>query len=151
MKRKLRPEDEVTMNALRQRALATINFVTSVQDFPLAFMYRENVERAASSGDLRKLRLIARDIDQMTIGLEPHQRDGLEAVLQQRLGIDVSAERAVQQARIAKIIDRGTIASEKERRHLEDFAEMLEATGLDPENLRLIRRLLDAPERREES
>ena len=88
------------------------------------------------------MRVIARDIDQMTIGLEPHQREGLRAVLQARFGIDTEAEEAVSRRRIAKALSRGSIASEKERRHLEDYAEMLEATGGDQTELKAVRKLL---------
>jgi hypothetical protein len=130
------------IQALLQRALLTLEYFVSVQEFPLAFMYRDTLERTAASGDLRKMRLAARDIDEMAIGLEQHQRDGLEAILRDRLGIDKDLERAQLRNQVAKILERGTIASEKERQRLERYAEMLEATGSDPAEVDAVRRVL---------
>jgi hypothetical protein len=40
------------------------------------------------------------------------------------------------------VLARGTIASEKERRRLEEYADMLEATDGDPGEIAAVRRLL---------
>jgi hypothetical protein len=87
---------------------------------------------------------MARDVDQMTVGLTPDQRDGLEALLHSRLGIDADVEREELGRQLAKVIERGAVASEKERRHLEDYAEMLEATGGDAKLIEVVRRILGA-------
>jgi hypothetical protein len=141
-KKRLAPEDQALLEKLRNRLLLTIQFVEGVQAFPSGVQFRRIVESTAAKGDLRAMRLIARDIDAMTLGLMPQEREGLEAILQQRLGIDKDAERAEWGRRIAGVLRRGSIASEKERRHLEDYAEMLEATGGDPSELEAVRRLL---------
>ena len=78
----------------------------------------------------------------MSVALEQHQRDGLEAILKARLGVDKDAERAQQKQGAAAILQRCSIASGKERHRLEDYAEMLEATGGDPAELAAIGRLL---------
>ena len=85
---------------------------------------------------------MARETDQMTIALTPDQRDGLEALLRTRLGIDKDAERERLRERVAETIKRGSVASEKERRRLEDYAEMLEATGGDPKEIEMVRHLI---------
>ena len=103
---------------------------------------RAIVEDAATRQDLRTLRLIGREVDAMTIALAPHERDGLEAILRDRFGVDADAERAELKRRVAAVIARGTVASEKERRRLEDYAEMLEATGGDPAEIEAVRRLV---------
>jgi hypothetical protein len=143
-KSKLRPEDEIKMHALRDRLLLTIRFFEDAEDFPSGEQMRRLVETATAKGDLRTLRLMSREIDAMSVGLAPQQRDGLEAILRQRLGIDKVEERAILSAQIAAIIARGTVASEKERRRLEDYAEMLEATGGDRTEIDAVRRLVNS-------
>jgi len=76
------------------------------------------------------------------IGLAPHERDGLEALLQERLGVDIEAEREAISANASVAIRRGTIASEKERRRLEDYAEQLEARDPTSPEAAAIRGLL---------
>ena len=88
------------------------------------------------------MHLFARDIEAMTIALTPHEQDGLEALLVSRLGVDREAEYAAVQQSVAKVLRRGTIASEKERRRLEEYADMLDATGGDPAEIEAVRRLL---------
>src|SRR4051794_33924147 len=106
MKRQQSEDDKAAINALRERALLTINYFANIQDFPLAFMYRENIEKAAQSGNLRKMRLMARDVDEMAIGLAPHEREGLEAILRERLGVDKEAERAALSQQVARTLQR---------------------------------------------
>lgn len=143
-KKQLRSEDEIATSALRDRLLLTIRFFEDAEEFPSGEQMRDLVESAAAKGDLRTLRLMSREIDAMSIALAPHKRDGLEAILRQRFGIDKEKERAALGEQIAKIIARGTIASKKERRRLEDCAEMLEATGGDRAEIDAVRRLLNS-------
>jgi hypothetical protein len=141
-RKKLRPEDEAAVNALREQLLLTIRFIEDAQDFPGGPELRGIVESAAAKGDLRTMRLLARETDDMTIALAPHEREGLEALLRERLGVDKDAERAELRRRVAAVIERGTVASERERRRLEDYAEMLEATGGEPAEIEAVRRLI---------
>jgi hypothetical protein len=104
----------------------------------------EIVEGAARKGDLRTLRLMGKEIDAMTVALQPHQRDGLEALLLARLGVDKDLEREELRQQVAAVVARGIIASERERRRLESYAEMLEATGGDPGEVRAVRRLISS-------
>jgi hypothetical protein len=142
MPKKLSLEDESTLQTLKERLLLTIRFIEDVQDFPSGAELRNIVESAAAKRDLRSLRLMSREVDAMTLSLAPHEGDGLEALLRQRLGVDRDAERAEWARHVAAAIKRGTVASEKERRRLEDYAEMLEATGGDPAEIDAVRRLL---------
>ena len=144
-KRKLTSEQESQLRALFDRIMLTIDFADRVGGFgdgrlPLAEMSRQTARRAFEASSLRDLRLMARDIDQACIALPPHQREGLEALLGSRLGVDKDAERADMRAKVAVAIKRGKVGSEKERRRLEDYAEMLEASGGDPEEIAAIRR-----------
>ena len=129
---------------LRDRLLLTIRFIENAQDFPSGQQLREIVEVSAAKGDLRTLRLIAREIDDMMIALAPHERDGLEALLLSRFGIDKDSEREELGRWAASILERGTIRSEKERRRLEDYVEQLTATGGDPAQIQAVTSLLQS-------
>jgi hypothetical protein len=142
MVRKLTPEDDATLRLLRDRLLLTLQFMESAQDFPTARLIRQQVETAAAENNLRSIRLMARDVDAMTVALASHERDGLEALLKTRLGVDKDAEREVLRAYVSRLLERGTVASEKERRRLEDYAEMLRATGGDPAEILTVERLI---------
>lgn len=141
-RRKLKPEDAATSIALRERLLLTISVIENVQDFPSGQQLRELVDSAGDRGDLRSLRLMVREMEAMTITLAPHERDGLEAVLKARFGVDKDAERGELRRAVAAALERGSIASEKERRRLEDYVEMLEATGGDPAEIQAVRQLI---------
>jgi hypothetical protein len=142
MKRRLSVEQEAALAALRDRLVLTLSFFENAQDFPTGKQLRDLVESTAARGSLRDMRLLAREIDGMTIALAPHERDGLEALLQQRLGVDAEAERAELRRKMAVVLQRGTIASEKERRRMEEYADLLEATSGDPAEIAAVRRLL---------
>lgn len=142
--KKLRPEDKLIIEALRDRVLLTIQFFENTQDFPSGAQILGVVEDAVARGDLRTLRLVARDVDAMIIALSPHEREGLEAILRDRIGVNKDAERSELKRQVAEIIRRGSIASEKERRRLEDYAEMLEAIDADHAEIAAVRRLLSS-------
>jgi hypothetical protein len=142
MARKLTPEQENTLRALRDRAVLTLRFFESTQDFSVGARMREDVEKYAAAGNLRAVRSMAHELDAMTIALAPHERDGLEALLKDRLGIDKDHERELLRKRFSIAIKRGTIASEAERQHLEDYRAMLEATDGDPDEIAAVERLL---------
>lgn len=142
MPKKLSQEDESILKALKGRMLLTLRFMEDVQDFPSGVQLRAVVEAAAARSDLRSLRLIARDVDAMTLSLAPHERQGLEAVLKQKLGIEVETERVALSQQVAQALNRGTVASEKERLRLEEYLEMLEATGGDHSEVEAVRSLL---------
>jgi len=142
MTKRLSAQDEAMLRALRDRTLLVIEFIERIQDFPTGAALRGVVQSATAKHDLRSMKLIARDIDAMTVALAPHERDGLEAILMERLGVDKEAERAGLARQVAAAISRGSVASEKERRRLEEYAEMLNATGGDPAELDAVRRLI---------
>ncbi|HZS60999.1 MAG TPA: hypothetical protein VFA43_17110 [Gemmatimonadaceae bacterium] len=147
-KGKLSPEQESQLRALFDRIMLTIDFSESVGGFRTAAlpdMLRKSARQILDEGDLRDMRRMAREIDEAsTFGLPPRHREGLEAMLASRLGVDADAERAEMRAKAAAAIKRGKVGSEKERRRLEDYAEMLEATGGDPEEIAAVRRLIGA-------
>lgn len=143
-KKKLTPEEEAALSALRERLVLTVQFIQDRQEFPSGAELREIIESAAKKHDLRTLKLLAREIDAMAISLAPHEREGLEAVLLSRFGVDKEGERAVLQDKVIAVLRRGTIAGEKERRRLEEYADMLEVTGGDPAELATVRRLLSS-------
>ena len=130
------------LHALSERMLLTIRFIEDAQEFPSGAPMRSIIESATAKRDLRTLRLISKEIDGMALGLAPHEREGLEAVLKQRLGVDKDAERVELSRQVSVAIKRGTVASEKERRRLEDYVETLEATSGDPAEIEAVRRLL---------
>jgi len=134
----------MALQKLAQRLLITLRFIEDVQDFKSGAMLRGMVEAAAAKSDMRSLKLMSREIDAMAMSLFPEQREGLETVPRQRLGVDKEAERAELQQQVAAVLKRGTVASEKERRRLEDYAEMLEAIGGDPVEIQAVRRLVES-------
>lgn len=139
--KKLSLDEEAAMHSLHDRLVLTIRYFEDAQAFPSGAQMRALVEDAAARSDVRTLSLIGREVDKMTIALAPHERDGLEAILREQIGVDKDAERAELKRQIAAVIARGSVASEKERRRLEDYAEMLEATGGDREEIEAVRRL----------
>lgn len=141
-KKRASSDRQAQVGALRDRLVLTLQFMERAQDFPSGPKMREMVAHAADQGDYRNLRLMAKEVDAMTVALAPHERDGLEALLSSRLGIDKDAERDEMRRRVAVVLRRGTIASERERRRLGDYAEMLEATGGDPAEIAAVRRLI---------
>jgi hypothetical protein len=143
VKKKLTPEDEARIALLRERLIRTIHFIENVEDFPSGSDIRQIVQNAAQKRDLRTLRLMQKEVDAMTLALPPQEREGLEALLREKLGIDKEEERLEMYGRIAEVLKRGTIASEKERRRLEDYAEMLEATDGSHEQIQAVRQLLE--------
>src|SRR5215208_5931542 len=98
------PEDPAAVMEVRDRLLLIIGFLESVQDFPSAHQFREIIDGAAAKGNLRGLRLLSRDIDAMADTLAPHERDGLEALLQSRFRIDREAGRAELRERVARAL-----------------------------------------------
>lgn len=148
MRRKtLTADQEAQLRLLRQRLLFTLQFMQNVQDFPAGKSIERKVCAAADRGDIRNLLLIAREVDMMvTLASTPHERDGLEALLKARFGVDKEFERAKLQRVVESILERGTIRSEKERRHLEDYAEILAATHGDEHESERVRQLLRASE-----
>jgi len=134
-----------SLGVLRARAIATIDFVEARYDFPSGAVFRDAIENAAGTGNLRLIKVLSREIDKMaTVSLPKHERDGLDAVLQDQLGVSREVERDARSVRIANALKRGGVASEVERRHLEDYMEELAASGDDPDLLDAIRRLLAA-------
>jgi hypothetical protein len=140
-KNKLSTEDARAIDVLRDRILLSLDFFEREQPSRSADDIRGIVSAAVDRGDLRGLRLIARDIEKAAIGLPADARDGLEAVLLERLGIDRNAERDQLRCEVAQAIEHGAPRSEAERRRLEDYAAMLEAEGGDPEEIAAVRRL----------
>lgn len=145
-KGKLTTEQESQLRALFERIMLTIDFSERVGGFRTATfpeLLRKSARQILEEGNLRDMRRMAREIDEAaTMGLPAHHREGLEAVLGSRLGVDKDTERARMRAKVAAAIKRGKVGSEKERRRLEDYAEMLDATGGDPEEIAAVRRLI---------
>ena len=130
--RKLTSEEAAALQELRSRLLLTLEYMESVEDFPMGQRFRTIVESSAEECDLRALRLMKRDIDGMKLALLPQQREELETLLRERLGVDQALERLEEREAITRILKRGTVRSEKERRRVQEYVECLEATGGDP-------------------
>jgi len=131
------------LKRLRDRIALTVGFLDDVED--LGAFGQELVRKADelfSSGDSRGLKLVAKQVDAFTIGLSQDQRDGLEAILKARLGVDKDQERAELKHHVAEIVATGRIAGAKQRRKLEDYLEALEATGGDEAEVAAIKQLL---------
>ena len=145
VRRRPGPQDAGALAALRGRLLAIVAFIERAQDFPSGPDWRTLIESTYAKHDVRSMRLIEREIAQMLVGLSQHQRDGLDAVLAARFDDAGEWTRSRRSANVASALRRGSVASEKERRNLEDYAELLEATGEDPETAVALRRLLNGP------
>ena len=141
-RKKHTPEEDAVVRALHGRLIMTICFIEGVQEFPSGPQMREIVESAAGRGDVRTLRVLVKEVDALTITLAPHERDGLDALLQTRLGASREAERAEMEQGVAAVLRRGSIASEKERQRLEQYADVLEVSNGDPSEIATVRQFL---------
>ncbi len=142
MKRQSSKHD-ASAELLRQRILITLDFFGAIEDLgATARELREGAQSAFARGDVRTLRLLANDIDSLAVALNPQQRHELEGLLIARLGIDRNAERLELARHIAATVKRGKIASEKERRRLETYLDLLEALGGDPAEKAAVLKLL---------
>ena len=136
-------KSDASAEELRDRIVLTVAFIERCEDLgAIGRQLREGAEGAFLKGKRRALRLLANDVDALTIALPAPQREGLEALLRARLGVNKEAARSDQRMRVADIMRRGTIASEKERRRLEDYAEWLESTEDDPAEAARVRAFL---------
>jgi hypothetical protein len=124
-------ESDVGGHTLCEELRFIVGFFAEVETESAFLELHQIVDAACKEQSTRQLRLISRELDQMALALPPHQREGLEALLLARFGAGKEAARAVIAERIAAVLRRGTIASEKERQHLEDYIEVLEVTGGD--------------------
>lgn len=129
---------------LYERIRLTLSFVESVQDCePFGSAILAVAQKALASRSVRRLRLMARDVDALVATLAPHEREGLSAVLESRLRIDREKEHEERHKRVMAILRRGTLAGERERRHVIDFLEVEESRDEGSDDLDAIRRLLE--------
>jgi hypothetical protein len=142
MKQTRKAEDEVAIRSLAERLLLMIQFFRTVEESEEFDVLHTFVQSAASAGNLRHLKLVSRDVERIALGLAPNEREGLEALLHHRLGIDKDTERAALHQTMAKVLERGSVASEKERRRIEEYVELLEATGGDAAEIAAFEALL---------
>jgi hypothetical protein len=136
-------EDEARLVELHSRLTLILRFIGDVEDFPSGPQILEIVEAAMSRRDLRTLRRIERDVEEMALALAPGERERLQTQLRTRTTgpSDLGRDRA--HAEAAALLARGEIRSEKERRRLEQYADSLGATpGADTELIEAIQRLL---------
>ncbi|MCL4215060.1 MAG: hypothetical protein KJZ74_14210 [Gemmatimonadales bacterium] len=108
-----------------------IEFIERVQEFPSGEDFRHVIRSEMERANLNALRVIARDVDEMAMTLEPHQRDGLEAILQERPGDAGNQSWETQIAAARQAIARNTIRSERERQRFERFIEAAAGRGDD--------------------
>lgn len=131
--------------ALRDRIVITIQYLDDVDDLgEFADAVVRQTEACFSKGKLGPLKLIANQIDSFTVALNMQQRDGLDAILGARLGVDRDAERASREHYLACVIASGRIASAKQRRKIEEYLERLESENGDPALIQEIAKLLSA-------
>jgi len=140
-KKILSPEQESELHRLHERLVLTITFFQKAEDFPSGDPMRVVIEQAVQRKDVRSLRVISRELDAMALALPSYQRDGLEAKLNVKLGVDRDAERTMEDEQVKRILARGRIASEKERRRLEEYVERTDVAG-DASQAGAVRNLL---------
>ena len=128
--------------ALGERLMLTIEFIERVQDFPSGSQLREIVRSEMQRGRLAALRMLERDVAEMTLTLAPHERDGLEALLRQRSGYDADAAWLAEQTAAKLSIAAGRVRSEKERQRLERYLEALVVRGEHQDEASAIEALL---------
>lgn len=126
---------------LRDRALYVLEFFENAQGFR-SDLQRQIIEAAAAEGDVRGLKEIAHELEEAMDTLAPQEREGLEAVLRSRFGIDKDRERSESHRWADSVLARGTIRSEKERRRLEEYVDKLEASDGDPERINALSEFL---------
>lgn len=129
-------------HALGKQLLLTIEFIERLQDFPSGPQLREIVRSEMERGRLAALRILERDVREMALTLSPHERDGLEALLEQRLGYDADAAWLAERAAARLSLAAGRVRSERERRRLERYLEALVVRGDDANEAAAIEALL---------
>lgn len=130
------------VHALGKQLLLTIEFIERMQDFPSGPQLREIVSNEMERGRLAALRILERDVREMALTLAPHERDGLEALLEQRIGYDADAAWLAERAAARLSLAAGRVRSERERQRLERYLEALAVRGDDANEAAAIQALL---------
>src|SRR6478752_5845467 len=102
------PEGMLEASRMGRRILLTMQFIENRYGaIRMSAEYRAMIQQAMEEGDRRDLKLLAADFAEMVTGLTRDEREGLEALLKQELGIDADADRAELSRQVAKSIARG--------------------------------------------
>jgi len=142
-RRQLSAEDEARLAQLYSRLTLILHFIEDVEDFPSGPQVREVVAAAMNQRDLRTLRLIERDVEEMAHALSPGERERLQTQLRNAAAGSSDLGRIRAHQEVVAILARGRVGSEKERRRLEQYADELNAeAGADTETIEAIQRLL---------
>ncbi len=127
---------------LGERLLLSLTFIERVQDFPSGAQFRGIVQAEMDRGRLRALQLVSRDVEEMILTLTPSERDGLDALLQARIGVETESTWRTEQEAIRGAIAAGRIRDEHERQRIERYVEALEVRGGDAVEITAARNLL---------
>ncbi|MCU0649221.1 MAG: hypothetical protein MUF00_14575 [Gemmatimonadaceae bacterium] len=125
MAKHLTAMQEAELSMLLKRIRLTVQFMNSLSNTRDADGFLEIAATAAEKRSLRNLKIIARELD-ITVRMLPEDlRTSLDAQLSSQLAIDLTAEEDALRKRVTRALRRGHVASEVERRVLEDYADSL--------------------------
>lgn len=115
--------------ALRSRCLMIVDFAHEHSGLgELADEMRKVVENSYATQDLKGLRMVVRDLEEMADGLSPRTKAELDRRLEAELGIDMKAERAMDKLTIEAMVSRGKIRNEREYRMALAFLDSVAGT-----------------------
>lgn len=87
--------NRVEASLVGERLLRKLKFLEKVQIFPSGPALRAVVSESIRLGNLRGLKLIARDVDEMMSTLSPDQLNELADILQSDLGVKSEEQQVV--------------------------------------------------------
>jgi hypothetical protein len=143
-KRRPSAEDLLHASVLGDRLLLVVRFIEGVESFPIGPQMRTVIEDAMKRGDTRALKLVSRDVTEMTHALSSEHQSELARVLYETLGVNLQEEENVVTKAVKATLLRGCIQSERERQRLERYVEWLEQVGGDPQEIAAVTELLRA-------
>jgi hypothetical protein len=100
------------------------------------------VEQEARRGNLRGLRVAEGDLLRSIQNLVPERRNQLADILRGEFGYVLEVDQSSIRREIEAAIGRGTVRSEKERKRLEEYSDILGVQAGDQDLLRRLELLL---------
>lgn len=139
VKKALTPEEELDL--LYRRSMLTCEYLRSYAGLEPASAFIDAVERTFQSRNLRGMRIMVRELSDLAKDLPPHRKEELQAELKFRFGIDGEDEDRRERDKVAAVLARGRINSEREYRRVMEWIEELESEAVVSDELRQLRDL----------
>ncbi|MCL4684864.1 hypothetical protein KJ059_08940 [Myxococcota bacterium] len=131
------------MKELRDWCIAILQFMAQVDPSSGVFAHAEQATEAAfQRGDLRGLKMVARDVREWATALSPADQQRLDEVLREQFGRGLTEEAEGLRAEVGRILRRGQIDTQDEYRLLLSRADEIYADPSKQDELKSINELL---------